>query len=335
MTTRLTVAVEPRYFRSSSIQSRLLATALRHTVRPTLALWSHLPFDLYPPNVIDWMAKVLPVSAGTQVRRVSVGATDAEWVTGPGVPEPSALKDDSVILYLHGGAFITCGLNTHRRMVSRISAAAGHAVLNLAYRQMPEVSITESVGDGVDAFRWLLDQGYKAENITIAGDSAGGYLAFAIARAVIDARWGRPAGVVAISPVLDLKSDGKRAHRNANRCDTFPLSALERFSDVTLRRERRDGADRPCPINMDIDGLPPALIQVGSREILMADAEIMANRLVAAGIACELQVWNRQVHVFQAASWIPEAQRAVGEVALFVQSLEHQRSASLGNAAEA
>jgi acetyl esterase/lipase len=299
-------------------------------------LWSRLPFDLYPPNVIDWIAKALPAAEGTEVRRVSVGATEAEWVTGKDVPEPSALNNDSVILYLHGGAFITCGLNTHRRMVSRISTASGQAVLNLAYRQMPSVSITESVGDGVDAFRWLLDQGYKADHITVAGDSAGGYLAFAIARAVIDTGWGTPAGVIAISPLLDLESDTKRVHRNAHRCDTFPLSALERFSTVALRCERRDGVpDRPCPVDMNIDGLPPALIQIGSREILMADAEIMANRLVAGGVPCELQVWNRQVHVFQAASWIPEAQRAVGEIALFVQSLEHQRSASLPDAVEA
>jgi acetyl esterase/lipase len=326
MTTRLTLAVEPRYFRSSSIQSRVLATALRHTVRPTLAVWSRLPFDLQPPNFVDLVAKLLPVPEGAQWRRVTVGAAEAEWISGPGVDEASPHADHSVILYLHGGAFLTCGLNTHRRMVSRISSAAGQPVLNLAYRQMPEVSITESINDGVHAFRWLLDQGYQADRITIAGDSAGGYMAFGIARAVVDAGWGQPAGVVAISPLLDLQPEHKRAHRNAHRCDVFPLSALERFSKIAIRRERHDGTpDRPCPVNMDVDGLPPALIQIGSREILMADAEVMANRLTAAGIACEFQVWSRQVHVFQAASWVPEAQRAVAEVALFVRSLEDQR----------
>lgn len=331
MTTRLTVAVEPRYFRSSSLQSRFLAAALRRTVRPTLALWARLPFDLYPPNLVDAVAKVLPPVEGTSVRRVSVGAADAEWVAGKGVSDPRA--DDRVILYLHGGAFLTCGLNTHRRLVSRISTAAGQPVLNLAYRQMPDVSITEAINDGVDAFRWLLDQGFSAERITVAGDSAGGYMAFAISRAVVDAGWGQPAGVVAISPLLDLESDGKRAHRNAHRCDVFPLVALERFTQVAQRRERRDGVpDRPCPVNMDVEGLPPALIQIGSREILMADAETMANRLVAHGIDCELQVWNRQVHVFQAASWVPEAQRAVREVALFVQSLEDLRAGELPGA---
>jgi acetyl esterase/lipase len=336
MTTRLTVAVEPRYFRSSSIQSRFLATALRHTVRPTLSLWSHLPFDLQPPNFVDFIARALPVPEGSHIRPVSVGAAEAEWISGPGVSEASALADDHIILYLHGGAFLTCGLNTHRRLVARISAAADRPVLNLAYRQMPAVSITESINDGVEAFRWLLDQGYRADQITIAGDSAGGYMAFGIARAVIDAGWGQPEGVVAISPLLDLEAGAKRAHRNANRCDVFPLSALERFSKVAQRRERRDGVpDRPCPVDMDVEGLPPALIQIGSREILMPDAEIMANRLVAGGVPCEFQVWSRQVHVFQAASWVPEAQRAVREVAQFVQSLEGMRAVGLDDAIEA
>jgi acetyl esterase/lipase len=337
MTTRLTVAVEPRYFRSSSIQSRILATALRHTVKPLLGAWSYLPFDLYPPNVVDHVARLLPNPEGTQWRRVSVGATVAEWVTGAGVDEPNAVAGDSVILYSHGGAFLTCGLNTHRGLVSRISSASGQAVLNLAYRQMPEVSITDAINDGIEAFRWLLDQGYSADRITVAGDSAGGYMAFGIARAVIDAGWGKPAAVVAISPLLDLKSDAKRAHRNADRCDTFPLSALERFSKIAMRRERRDGnTDRPCPIDMDVDGLPPALIQIGSREILMPDAEIMANRLVAGGIPCEFQVWSRQVHVFQAAAgWLPEAARAVNEIAHFIRAVEHERLADLPDAKEA
>lgn len=323
MHSRLALAVEPRYFRSSSFQSRFLANTLRVTVRPTLAVWSHLPFDLQPPNFVDLIARLLPTPEGTQIRRLGVGAAEAEWVCGAGVDEANPQDDDHVILYLHGGAFLTCGLNTHRRMVSRISTAAERPVLNLAYRQMPAVSITESINDGVEAFRWLLDQGYQPGNITIAGDSAGGYMAFGIARAVIDAGWGQPEGVVAISPLLDLEADAKRSHRNADRCDVFPLSALERFSKIARRRERRDGVvDRPCPVDMSVDGLPPALIQIGSREILMPDAEIMANRLVAGGVPCEFQVWNRQVHVFQAAGWVPEAQRAVKEVAQFMQSLE-------------
>lgn len=332
MVTHLTLAAEPRYFKSSSVQSRLLGLGLRHTVRPILGMWARLPFDFYPPNVVDHVARLLPVPEGTSWRSVDLGPCSSEWLMAKDVRDVNG-GNPGAVLYFHGGAFLTCGLNTHRRLVSRISAAAGRPVLNLAYRQMPEVSITESINDGVETFRWLLDQGYSADRITIAGDSAGGYMAFGIARAVIDAGWGRPEGIVAISPLLDLDSGAKRAHRNADRCDVFPLSALERFTKIAQRRERRDGVvDRPCPVNMDVAGLPPALIQIGSREILMPDAEVMANRLVAGGVSCEFQVWNRQVHVFQAASWVPEAQRAVNEVALFVQSLADLSAAEVRGA---
>jgi acetyl esterase/lipase len=73
---------------------------------------------------------------------------------------------------------------------------------------------------------------------------------------------------------------------------------------------------------MPLSDMPPSVIQIGSHEILMPDAELMANRLVAAGIPCDLQVWENQIHVFQAAAaWVPEARQAIDEIALFVQSL--------------
>ena len=48
------------------------------------------------------------------------------WVAGNGVSDEVGATDRAIV-YLHGGAFLTCGLNTHRRMVSRISAASGQA----------------------------------------------------------------------------------------------------------------------------------------------------------------------------------------------------------------
>jgi acetyl esterase/lipase len=323
MVTHLTLAAEPRYFKASSVQSRLLGIGLRHTVRPILGLWARLPFDLFPPNVVDHAARLLPVHEGTSWRTVDLGPCSSEWLQAKDVRDLHG-GNHRAILYFHGGAFLTCGLNTHRRLVSGISYAAGQPVLNVGYRQMPAEPITESVADGVVAFRWLLDQGYRPEHITIAGDSAGGYLAFSVARAVLDAGWGRPAGVVAISPLLDVDSTRKRNHRNADRCDLFPLNALERFTELTLRMDTRRGisGQRVCPVNMPLADMPPALIQLGSHEILMPDAELMANRLVAAGIPCDLQIWQRQVHVFQAAAgWVPEARQAIDEIALFIQSV--------------
>lgn len=328
MAPHLTLAAAPQFFRGASIQSRLLGLGLRHTVRPALGLWARLPFEIVPPNVIEHVAKLLPVHEGTMWRHVDLPTCGSEWLQAKGVSDLHG-GTRGAILYFHGGAFLTCGLNTHRRLVSRISYASKQPVLNVGYRQMPYEPITESVADGVTGFRWLLDQGYAPEDITIAGDSAGGYLAFSVARAVMDKGWGQPAGVVAISPLLDFDPTGKQGHRNANRCQTFPMHAVAKLTDVSLRMDTRRGISgtRVDPVNMPLADMPPALIQIGSREILMADAELMANRLVSAGVPCDLQVWDRQVHVFQAAAaWVPEARTAIEEIGTFVRAFAEREA---------
>jgi acetyl esterase/lipase len=323
MAPHLSLAAEPRFFRGASLQSRILGFGLRHTVRPVIDAWTRIPFDVFPPNIIETVARLLPVHEGTQWRHVDLNDCGAEWLQAKGVSDIHG-GNNGAILYFHGGAFLTCGLNTHRRLVSRISYASAQPVLNVGYRQMPYEPITESVADGVNAFRWLLDQGYAPGDITIAGDSAGGYLAFSVARAVMDNAWGQPAGVVALSPLLDFDPTNKQGHRNADRCQTFPINAFTKLHEVSGRMDTRRGisGSRVCPVNMPLADMPPALVQIGSREVLMADAELMANRLVSAGVPCELQVWDRQVHVFQAAAaWVPEARTAIEEIGTFVRHL--------------
>ncbi|MGB9012087.1 MAG: alpha/beta hydrolase fold domain-containing protein [Aeromicrobium sp.] len=315
------MAAEPRFMPGASLQSRLLGLGLRHTVRPVIGAWARLPFEISPPNLVDTVARLLPLHEGTRWRTVHLTDCSAEWLRAKGVDEST---DTGAMVYFHGGAFMTCGLNTHRRLVSRISFSAKRPVLNVGYRQMPLEPILTSIRDGVDAFAWLIDQGYRSDQITIAGDSAGGYLAFSVARAVMDQGWGRPAGIVAISPLLDFDDTRKRAHPNAHTCQTFPLHAITRLSKVARQHDTRRGVDgqRTCPVDMPLADMPPTLIHIGSREVLMADAELMANRLTSAGVPCELQVWDRQVHVFQAAaSFVPEARAAIEEIGTFVRHL--------------
>ena len=326
MVSHLSVAAEPRFMPGASVQSRVLGFSLRHGVRPLVSAWSLLPFDFIPPNLVDHLARLLPVHEGTRWRTIHLPDCSAEWLRAKGVDEST---DNGTILYFHGGAFLTCGINTHRRLVSRISFASKQPVLNVDYRQMPREPVASSVRDGVSAFEWLITQGYRPDQITIAGDSAGGYLAFCVARAVMDAGHGKPAGVVAISPLLEFDPTRKQSHPNANRCQAFPLRAFTRLSEVTQSFDTRRGVAgrRVCPVDMPLADMPPALIHIGSREVLMADAELMANRLTSAGVPCDLQVWDRQVHVFQAAaSWVPEARAAIEEIGTFVRHLASAQS---------
>jgi len=76
------------------------------------------------------------------------------------------------------------------------------------------------------------------------------------------------------------------------------------------------------PVDLDLTGMPPALIQTGSEEMVYTDARLMGERLEAAGVPAEVQVWEKQVHVFQAAAGVvPEGTRALSEVGRFVRAL--------------
>lgn len=307
-----------REFAGVSLPSRALSLSIRNTVRPFLEAWALAPLLPWPTALVDRVAFPLAPVAGSDRHRVTLDACAAEFLRAPGAHGPTA------VLYLHGGAFLCCGLATHRRMVSQISAAAGAPVLSVAYRMLPRHPIRRAVEDGMSGLRWLLRHGHPIERIVIAGDSAGGFLTFAVAHEALRRGLGRAAGTVAISPLTDLDSRRKLDHPNSWRCALFPRRAVPVLTDLVERAERidPDPAPVPSPVDLDTAGMPPALIQTGSEEMTYVDAELMAARLAAAGVPVELQVWEKQVHVFQAASpTVPEAGRAIEEIGRFVRAL--------------
>src|SRR5215470_7052389 len=99
---------------------------------------------------------------------VTVAGCAAEWVKAPGSQTGRA------ILYLHGGGYVMGSPNTHRSLAGEISRAAQAAVLMVDYRLAPEAPFPAAVDDGVVAFQWLVNHGFKPQNLAIAGDSAGG-----------------------------------------------------------------------------------------------------------------------------------------------------------------
>lgn len=267
----------------------------------------------------DYAGAVLVKPARARRRPVQLDGFPAEWLWWPSVsPQPTQGSGDRAMLYLHGGAFASCGLRTHRRMVARIARASRMPALSVAYRQLPEgAHITQSIADAVTAYKWLLAQGFT--QIVVAGDSAGGFLTFTTALAARAESLPMPAGIVAISPSTDLDGAARLEHENLHADPIIPGRALARVTPIVFGR---DGVLDPAwsPVNADPAGLPPVLIQVGSTEVLRSDAERMAQRLVAAGVPCRLQFWDQQLHVFQvAADILPDARQAIQEIGAFVQ----------------
>ena len=193
----------------ASFAARAVCVLSWLTARKALALIAYMPRARYPWALLDMLAQlvVFPVRSfrGELVR---LPHCDGQWFTKSRKDAPRA------ILYLHGGGFVSCGVNTHRRLATKIAGAAQASVLSVAYRQLPEHYVDESVEDCVLGYRWLLDRGYRPEQIAFAGDSVGAYLVFATVFRLREEGVPLPAALVGISPFADWAVRTKANHPN-------------------------------------------------------------------------------------------------------------------------
>jgi monoterpene epsilon-lactone hydrolase len=272
-------------------------------------------------DIIDRPLRVIPPLPGTGVTPVALPNCPAEWVIAPSADARSnqaQARDGSVIVYLHGSALVTLGLNSHRRFVSKLSASTGARVLNVGYRLAPQVGIEDAVADGLDAYRYVLSLGYQPNRIVLAGDSAGGLMAAATAIAARDAGLVPPAGQVLLSPLtssdMDLKYRAMQQHRDV----LFPFMTVKFIYDVFATVN----GTRPTPVmppEADLHGLGPFLLQVGTHEMLLNDTFALADRLTADGIPVWVQVWEKAMHMFQLSFDVnPDARRAIDEITSFI-----------------
>lgn len=262
--------------------------------------------------------KRMPGVRGTRTERVQLPNCPAEWTWNERTP---IAADGPVVIYFHGSAFITLGINSHRLLVSQIARDSGARALNVGYRLCPRHHVEDAIADGVDAYRYVLAQGVAPEKIVLAGDSAGGYLAAMTALTVRDMGLTPPAGCVLMSAATDNDMTSKYEAAARTPDAMFPVNFFRMISEVFLLRNgaREHG---PCPVDADLRGLGPFLLQVGSQEALRTDSELLAQKLAEADVPVRLQIFDRAVHVFQIfALSNPDAARAVAEVTDFIKTV--------------
>jgi acetyl esterase/lipase len=296
-----------------SLRARLTFTAARLMLRPLLTHWPLTTWGMLPLPLVEAAASLLPTPSRVTYEHVEFAGFSGEWVR----PDDAG---DGVVLYFHGGAFVTCGVATHRHAVSRIAQACGRPVLSVAYRQLPTVRLSGSVDDCLSVYRAVLDQGVDPARIVLAGDSAGGYLAFATALAAAQEGLPGPSGIVALSPWLDFDCAAKLSHPNADRDAYAPASRLPALTKLLGVDPVAD--PRLSVVNGELGGLPPVLLIAAESEMLRCDAELMADRLAAADVPVTLQIWTGQVHAFPVlGDLLPESTAAIQEIGDFVQGL--------------
>ncbi len=222
-----------------------------------------------------------------------------------------------LIIYLHGGGY-TCGtLEYAKGTASILSAECGMRVIAVDYRLAPEHPYPAALEDALRAYRATLDSGLiTADKILLAGESAGGGLAYSLCLRLREEGLPLPAGIIAISPWCDLTLSGRSYDENREADPSLSKERLAYFADcytgaykdtekkVKIGRAGEIG-DREAkadpyvsPIFAELGGMPPSLIFAGEDEILLSDAEGMRDRLTAAGCSVTYVTRPKMWHAY-------------------------------------
>jgi len=250
---------------------------------------------------------------GLQLTPVSSPGVRGEWVA------PKAF-DTSVVLYVHGGGYVSCSSATHRPITAALARLTGSRVFALDYRVAPEHRFPAALDDVVAAYQWLLEQGFAADSISVAGDSAGGGLTLALLLRAKDAGLPLPACVVCFSPWTDLAGTGASVRLNDGRCAMFRPENIAEFAGVYLGGRSPFDA-YASPAHADLSGLPPLLLQVGSTELLLDDTRLVHDKIQKAKGVSSMEVYDDVFHCWQMLDGVvPESRVALTRASEFIRS---------------
>jgi monoterpene epsilon-lactone hydrolase len=243
----------------------------------------------------------------------SLGPVAGEW------HKPDDHDPSRVLLYFHGGGFITGSPESHRGLIARLVAVSGVSAFALRYRLAPEHPFPAPVRDGLDAYRALLAKGIAPTSILLAGDEAGGGLAFAVALAIRNAGLERPGGIAALSPWADLALSGMSVLGNRG---SDPLLAWEQlFLCARLYLKKSNPCDAyASPAFATLKDFAPVMVHAGAAEILRDDASKLGDRAAEAGVAVSVEIYDGMGHLFQADARLSEAKVSLARLGQFIRS---------------
>jgi monoterpene epsilon-lactone hydrolase len=261
---------------------------------------------------LDKLGAMFKLPEGVKAVKESAGGVPAEWLTPPGV------SNGRVVLYLHGGSYMSGSCNSHRPLAANIAIASKARVLTLDYRLAPEHPHPAAVEDAVAAYKWLIDGRVDPKHLAIAGDSAGGGLVIALLVSLRDAKIPLPAAGVCLSPWTDLAFTGE-TWKSKIAVDLI----IHAYKEHAFAKMYMGGLDPKTPLvsplYADLKGLPPLLVQVGTDEVLLSDAIRLVERAKQDGVNAIIDEWKRMQHVWQfAGSFMPEGRRAVEQIGEFI-----------------
>ncbi|CAB3774339.1 alpha/beta hydrolase [Paraburkholderia humisilvae] len=279
------------------------------------------PTDATPPAMRAWaegITRDTPLAQNVTIVCTRFGPYQGDLIVPEG-GDPSRL-----IVYYHGGGFFLFSPHTYRVTTTHLARAANVAVFAPTYRLAPEHPAPAAHDDAFGIYQWALRQGYAADRVALAGDSAGANLALATVVRARERGLPLPRALTLFSPWLDFAEEGA-SYRTTTNDPILPPAVLDGFKHAYLR-DRYRKSPTVTPFYDDFSGLPPTLVHVGSWERLLDDSITLVARMRTAGVDSELKIFDGMCHGWQLfAPILDEGMASLEESARFIQTRMVQR----------
>lgn len=228
------------------------------------------------------------------IREVSINGMYAEWIS-----VDRAHMKKYVILYCHGGGYMTGSCLYARTITNKLAASTSMDVLCFEYRLAPEHPYPAALEDAMQAWNYLMLLGYGARDVIVAGDSAGGNLALALVHKLKEEGRILPRGLVLMSPWTDLTASGKTYQTRAAVDPVLDAEYIAQAVKSYAGEEQDLRNPLISPLFGNFAGFPPTYIQVGNNEILLADSMMLHKAMVKENVPVQMDVFPGMWHVFQ------------------------------------
>ncbi|MFC4963388.1 alpha/beta hydrolase [Alcaligenes sp. GCM10023179] len=222
---------------------------------------------------------------------------------------PDRPNSSKTILYFHGGGYAFYPI-VSRHFIRLLAYKLQIPIFAVDYRLTPEHPHPAQQEDALDAYRYLLGRGIPAQDIVLAGDSAGGHLVLMSLVGLRQAGLPQPSLALALSPWTDIGRRGASQFGH-DRYDMVQGYQTLRYGQW-LKGNGPWSDDRLSPIAQDLRYLAPIYIQAGGKEILVDMIRDFAREAHKQGANIRLDVWPDMTHEFHAyGSTLPQSEQAM------------------------
>ena len=283
-------------------QLNMIKPLIKFVPLPLERLWQNKLGDIIRK---DYSRKV-------KYTKVQLKHIECEFVT------PKEIKKDIVILYVHGGGFCVGDIEYARGFASTLAAHIKCKTMCVEYRLAPNHKFPCALMDVLEAYKYLLKNGYTEDKIYLCGESAGGGLCYSLCLKLKKLGKALPKAIITISPWVDLTLGGKSYITNQDSDPSLSYEKLQKYAEMYTDNPKNPLASPRFA--RSFKGMPKNMIIVSNNEVLLDDSNLIHSKYIKEGIDSTLVITPNMWHAY-VINAVPESKKDLGEIDKFIMEV--------------